>query len=265
MRLYPWLCLTLCASLAGCADTKYRSDAMPPLAANQARIVFFRNTSFVGANLQTGIVYDGNVVGNSRAGTYFYIDTTPGTHDISTSNDLNSHLGLTLAAGETRFVKTGMGLGQLAGRIEPESVSSDRALRELPELTFAPSGRTYVAGKPDALQAEPEPVAPPAPAPMPVAAPAPAPIPATEPATEPALVPSAEPQASPNPTGQIRLGTSSNSVEEMALREKHCEALHGAELVSSDGPIEYYREQCRDGRVIRAKCQYRQCIDIDSD
>ncbi len=49
----------------------------------------------------------------------------------------------------------------------------------------------------------------------------------------------------------------------MALREKHCEALHGAELVSSDGPIEYYREQCRDGRVIRAKCQYRQCFDTD--
>ncbi|HEX7643690.1 MAG TPA: DUF2846 domain-containing protein [Burkholderiaceae bacterium] len=258
MRPFPWLCLILIAGLAGCADTKYRSDAMPPLAAGQARIVFFRNTSFVGANLQTGILYDGSTVGNSRPGTYFYIDTTSGTHDISTSNDTGSHLPLTLEAGETRYVKTGLGLGQLAGRIEPESVSSDRALRELPELTFAPSGPTYVPGKPGAAQAEspmaPEPAIPP---------PEPAPVP--HPVSNAAPAPAAEPSPATNQTGQIRLGTSSNSVEEMALREKHCEALHGAELVSSDGPIEYYREQCRDGRVIRAKCQYRQCIDIDSD
>ncbi|HEX8956656.1 MAG TPA: DUF2846 domain-containing protein [Burkholderiaceae bacterium] len=261
MRLFPWLCLILIASLAGCADTKYRSDAMPPLAAGQARIVFFRNTSFVGANLQTGILYDGGTVGNSRPGTYFYIDTTPGTHDISTVNDTSSHLPLTLEAGETRYVKTGLGLGQLAGRIEPESVSIDRALRELPELTFAPSGPTAVPGKPGAAQAEPamepEPAMPPsARAPGPEAGPTPVPDSAPNAASEP---------PAENRSGQIRLGTSSNSVEEMALRERHCEALHGAELVSSDGPVEYYREQCRDGRVIRAKCQYRQCIDIDSD
>jgi hypothetical protein len=262
MRLFSWLCLTLIASLAGCAETKYRSDAMPPLAANQARIVFFRNSSFVGATLQTGILYDGSVVGNSKPGTYFYIDTTPGAHDISTTGDVNSHLGLSLEAGETRYVKTGMGLGQFAGRIEPEAVNSNRALRELPELTFAPSGPSYVAGKPGAIQTgESEPAMRPQPAlPAPESAPAPetAPVPTSAPVANAAPEQPAESQAGP-----IRLGPSSNSVEEMALREKHCEALHGAELVSSDGPIEYYREQCRDGRVIRAKCQYRQCFDTD--
>ena len=247
MRLFSWLCLSLFACLAGCAETKYRSDAMPPLAANQARIVFFRNTSFVGANLQTGIVYDGSTVGNSRPGTYFYIDTTPGTHDISTTGDPDAHLDVSLEAGQTRYVKTGMGLGRNAGRIEPEVVDAARAQRELPELTFAPGGPLYVAGKPGATQGDP--------AAEPVAA-----VPAT-PAEPAPPMPTAQEQQGPG--GHIRLGMSSNSVEEMALREKHCEALHGAELVSSDGPIEYYREQCRDGRVIRAKCQFRQCIDGD--
>jgi len=250
MRLFSCIFLIL---LAGCAETRYRSEAMPPVAANQARIVFFRNTSFVGADLQTGIMYDGAVVGNSKPGSYFYIDTTPGTHDVSTTGDPNSHLELTLTAGETSYVKTGMGLGQFAGRIEPELVSAGRAQNELPELSFAPSGPTYVAGKPGAAQEEP--AAPPAPMPAPA-----------EPDPTPAAMPlSPQNQAIAGPPSQIRLGPSSNTVEEMAQREKRCEALRGAELVSSDGPIEYYREQCRDGRVIRAKCQYGQCLSIDSD
>lgn len=249
MRLLASLFATLV--LAGCAETKYRSDAMPPLGHNQARIVFFRNGSFVGADKQTGILYDGSVVGNSRPGTYFYIDTTPGTHDISTSNDTNSHLNFALAPGETAYVKTGVGLGQFAGRIEPELVGAGRALRELPELKFAPSGPTYVAGKPEEMQDAPAAEAQQATTPEPVAM---APVPTVSPA------PDTADHAKPP-----RLGESSNSVEELALRTKQCEAAHGAELVSSDGPIEYYREACRDGRVFRAKCQFRQCLEIDSD
>jgi Protein of unknown function (DUF2846) len=254
------LALSLLAvlALAACAETKYRSDAMPPMAANQARIIFFRNGSFVGANMQTGIVYDGSVVGNSRSGTYFYIDTTPGTHDISTTNDVNSHLNFALAPGETAYVKTGVGLGQFAGRIEPEQVGANRAMRELPELSFAPSGPTFVAGKPAEMQNAPVMEALPASP----SEPAPAPLPALAPAPVPAVPVTPVPHDSDK---QTRLGESSNSVEELALRAKQCEAVHGAALVSADGPIEYYREQCRDGRVFRAKCQFRQCVEIDSD
>lgn len=256
------ICLAAALTLAACAETKYRSDAMPTPGAKQARIVFFRNSSFVGAEMQTGILYDGSVVGNSRSGTYFYIDTTPGTHDVSTTNDVNSHLNFALAPGETAYVKTGVGLGQFAGRIEPELVNAGRAMRELPDLKFAPSGPTYVAGKPaemqmtPAAQAQPaEPAPEPAPLPAPIAVPTASIAPATAIVQEPL-----EPPARP-----MRLGESSNSVEELALRTKRCEAAHGAELVSSDGPIEYYREHCRDGRVFRAKCQFRQCVEIDSD
>ncbi len=250
MRLVRLLCLILAISLAGCAETKYRSDAMPPLASSQARIVFFRNGSFVGADLQTGILYDGSVVGNSKPGTYFYIDTAPGEHDISTTGDVNSHLAFTLQAGETKYVKTGLGLGQFAGRIEPELVNPGRAMKELPELTFAPSGPIHVAGKPGAGAKDPAPEPAPAPMPMPEAAPA-------------AATP--QPPADPEQRRQLHLGTSSNSVEELARRVKQCDANHGAELVSSDGPIEYYREQCRDGRVFRAKCEFHQCVETDAD
>ena len=275
MRLVLRLCLITLVCLTGCAETKYRGDAMPGIAASQARIVFFRNSSFVGADMQTGILYDGSLVGNSRPGTYFYIDTTPGTHDISTTGDPNSHLGLTLQPGATRYVKTGLGLGQFAHTIEPESVDPNRALKELPELTFAPSGPVYVAGKPETSPAEAEvtPAQPateplqeaPSPSPMPAPVPEPAPSPAPMPDPTPAPAVQQDQNAAQNDEVPFHLGTSSNSVEELARREKQCETVHGAALVSSDGPIEYYREQCRDGRVFRAKCQFRQCVEIDSD
>jgi hypothetical protein len=257
------ICLVAALTLAACAETKYRSDAMPTPGANQARIVFFRNSSFVGAEMQTGILYDGSVVGNSRSGTYFYIDTTPGTHDVSTTNDVNSHLTFALAPGETAYIKTGAGLGQFAGRIEPELVNAGRAMRELPELKFAPSGPTYVAGKPAELQMVPATQAQPA---EPAPEPAPTTTTTTSAATAVSIAPAAAIVQEPlEPARPMRLGESSNSVEELALRTKQCEAAHGAELVSTDGPIEYYREHCRDGRVFRAKCQFRQCVEIDSD
>ncbi len=258
MRLVRWLCLILVLSLAGCAETKYRSDAMPPIVSNQARIVFFRNSSFVGAELQTGILYDSSVVGNSRPGTYFYIDTAPGEHDISTTGDVNSHLTFPIAAGETKYVKTALGLGQFAGRIEPELVPASRAMRELPDLTFAPTGPLYVPGKPGATDTAPEPQ---------TTAPMLAPGPETAPAAEPPPASNAtpDPQAESDRPAPMRLGTSSNSVEELARRAKQCDAVHGAALVSTDGPIEYYREQCRDGRVFRAKCEFHQCVETDSE
>ncbi len=269
MHLVRRLCLLVAIiSLAGCAETKYRGDAMPPVASNQARIVFFRNSSFVGADLQTGILYDGGVIGNSRPGTYFYIDTTPGTHDISTTGDVNSHLSFALGAGETKYVKTALGLGQFAGRIEPELVGANRAQKELPELTFAPTGPIYVPGKPATTTPDPTPD------PVPYSAPPPAPEPQTAvPAREaaptvesPAVTAApaaAGPAASRDRYARLRLGTSSNSVEELARRARQCDAVYGAELVSSDGPVELYREQCRDGRVFQAKCEFHQCVEID--
>jgi len=278
------LCLIALFCLSGCAETKYRGDAMPPIAADQARIVFFRNTSFVGADLQAGILYDGKQVGISRQGTYFYIDTTPGTHDISTTGDLNNHFGVTLAPGETRYIKTGLGLGQSAGRIEPETVSAERALRDLPELTFTPSGPTYVAGKPEVPPPQPScgaagaascpaavdntPVNEADPTPQPMPQPMPAPVPVQTAPVQSSAASEKMPEKAPDPEGdkprEFQLGPSSNTVEDLARREKQCEPVRGAGLISSDGPIEYYREQCKDGRVFRAKCQFHQCVEIDS-
>ena len=242
--------------------------------------------SFVGADLQAGILYDGKQVGISKPGTYFYIDTTPGTHDLSTTGDVNNHFGVTLAPGETRYIKTGLGLGQSAGRIEPETVSPERALRELPDLTFSPAGPTYVAGKPEVSPPPPPqpscgamgaascpaavdtaPVNEADPTPQPMPQPTPAPVPVQAAPVQPAALeqmPQRTPDADGDKPREFQLGASSNTVEDLARRDKQCEPVRGAELISSDGPIEYYREQCKDGRVFRAKCQFHQCVEIDS-
>jgi hypothetical protein len=64
--------------------------------------------------------------------------------------------------------------------------------------------------------------------------------------------------AAPDAASDFKLGTSSNTVEKMAL-QLSCQSDKGAALVSEPGPIEFYQEQCRDGRMLMARCEMRQC------
>ena len=102
------------------------------------------------------------------------------------------------------------------------------------------------------------------------AAPAPAPVPMPAAPAQPAVVYAAPAAVSapvavqPTPVSSIaaphefKIGQSSGTVEDM-IRERGCSVRQGAELLSSEGPVEIYRAQCVDGRVMQARWEFRQC------
>lgn len=57
---------------------------------------------------------------------------------------------------------------------------------------------------------------------------------------------------------RITLGESSVTVERMAL-SRSCEAVVGAARIGPAGAQERYEVNCKDGRVLVARCDLRQC------
>lgn len=57
---------------------------------------------------------------------------------------------------------------------------------------------------------------------------------------------------------EFKLGLSSGTVEKLA-KQRGCSSAMGAGLVTDGGPIEVYRMNCRDGIVFMARCELRQC------
>jgi hypothetical protein len=53
-------------------------------------------------------------------------------------------------------------------------------------------------------------------------------------------------------------GVSSVTVEKLAAKNQ-CASKLGAGQISPKGPVEMYRIQCDDGRVLMARCELRQC------
>ena len=76
--------LAVCAlALTGCAatGTKYSDMAasIPAAKSSEGRIYFFRSSSFVGAAIQPDIKLNGQVVGTSKPGGFFYVDPAKAT------------------------------------------------------------------------------------------------------------------------------------------------------------------------------------------
>lgn len=127
-------------SLVGCAATgpmyKDVSASIPPLEAGKGRIYFYRPDSILGAAVTADINLNGRVVGRSERGSFFFVDEKPGNCAVATSTEVERRLTFTLAAGETRYVKTSISMGALVGRVNPELVGSDAGKAEIAELAY---------------------------------------------------------------------------------------------------------------------------------
>jgi hypothetical protein len=148
-RLIKLASIGLAILLTGCAATgvKYSDMAtsITTVRPDQARVYFLRSNSVVGAALQPEIHFDNAVVGQSKPGGFFYIDTTPGDHVASTTTEVERKLTFALDAGETKYVKTTISMGVFVGHVTPELVSQDDAMKELPELKYTGTNAPTIA------------------------------------------------------------------------------------------------------------------------
>lgn len=129
------------AVLTGCASgPKFAemSKTIPTLKAGEGRVYFFRSDSMLGAALQPDIRLNGEVVGSSKPGGFFYVDRPAGSFSAAASTETEKTLSFTLDAGETKYVRSSPTFGVLVGRIVLELEDPAKAQAEVEKLSFSP-------------------------------------------------------------------------------------------------------------------------------
>jgi hypothetical protein len=131
--------LALGLLVAACASGPKHADvsgAIPTLKAGEGRIYFFRSNSMVGAAVQPTVLLNGQAAGDSKPGGFFFADAKAGPQEVSTSTEVEKKLTFTLAPGQTRYVRTVIGLGVFVGRVYPELVDNAAGEAELKEMSY---------------------------------------------------------------------------------------------------------------------------------
>ena len=135
-----WLALAL---LQGCAATGPKgvemASAMSSIPDGFGRIVFFRANSVAGAAVQPEIRLDGQVVGQSKPGGFFYVDAAPGRHKASASTEASSEVEIQVLPGQTQYVRSAISMGFVVGRVTLSVEGSFTAKGELMGLSYTGS------------------------------------------------------------------------------------------------------------------------------
>jgi len=133
------VCAFVAVTASGCAsgpEYKDVASSIPTMKEAQGRVYFYRSGSMFGAAIQPEIKLNDQVVGKSQPGGFFFVDEPAGQYVVSTSTETEKSVSFQLDAGETKYVKTSVGLGLLAGRIVPSLESPDDAAKHLDGLHF---------------------------------------------------------------------------------------------------------------------------------
>lgn len=129
------LLLAACASGPKFAEVK---SSFPPLAANQGRIFFYRTTAGGGFAVQPSIMLNGQKVGDSQPGGFFYVDRPPGAYEVLCSTEVKGTTNLVLTAGQVRYVKTNISMGFFVGHVTPELIDPEEGAVAIEKLHYAP-------------------------------------------------------------------------------------------------------------------------------
>lgn len=141
MKKYALILLSLASLflLCSCASGPRFSEmqsTIPRLKPDQGRVFLYRVSSPFGAMIQPDILIDGQVVGQSEPGGFFYVDLMKGNHEVATTTEVEQKLSFTLDAGQVRYVKTEVGLGMLVGRVQPYLVDEAEGKAAILELSY---------------------------------------------------------------------------------------------------------------------------------
>ncbi|MFL6658803.1 MAG: DUF2846 domain-containing protein [Massilia sp.] len=140
MKFSAFAVVALVATLTGCAASGPKhaevASTFPTLAADQGRVYFYRPNSMMGAALQPSIKLDGVVVGESKPGGFFYVDTTAGAHEASTSTETENKLSFVVDKGEVKYVRTRVSMGVLVGHVTPVLVNTTEGSAEIAETSY---------------------------------------------------------------------------------------------------------------------------------
>jgi hypothetical protein len=125
--------LVACASGPKMAEV---SSSIPALKPDQARIYVYRSGSMLGAAIQPKVMLNGRHVGESKPGGFFFVDVAPGPVEVTTTSEVEKKLTFTAEAGQTRYVRTTVGMGVLVYRVYPELVDNAEGAKEIAQGSY---------------------------------------------------------------------------------------------------------------------------------
>ncbi len=118
------LCLILLATavtLGGCASGQkfdQVATSIPVLKKNEGRIYFYREAG-IGLAVQPDIRLNDQVVGVSKPDGFFYVDRPSGDYTVATKTEVENTVSFHLDKGETKYIRTSVGMGILVGHVTP--------------------------------------------------------------------------------------------------------------------------------------------------
>lgn len=223
--------------LAGCAASGPKfsqvKEAIPPVPEGKARVYFYRHDSSFGGAVTSDVRMGNDVVGRSVRGSFFFVDRDPGTHDVRTRTEWEHKYPLTVASGQTRYVRSKVTMGLFVGHVVVEEEPEAKALQEMQNLA-------YIGLPLNGLPSAPSSSGTVAPAP----------------GVGAAVI--GQPQTMPvEPKPGAKLGTWSFEVEKQA-KAKGCIG-NGAWLIDKQDTVETYKVDCQGGASYVAKCSASSC------
>lgn len=137
----PFAVTIISLVLAGCAANgpafSEVGSAIPTLNSNKGRIYFYRLNPLLAPNaVATQIFLNGQDVGESRKGGFFFVDVPPGPVAISTETEVIKRLSFSVEAGQVRYVRTSTSFGLLMHRVFPELIEKDLGEKEMAETVY---------------------------------------------------------------------------------------------------------------------------------
>lgn len=124
----------------GCASSGPKfaeiKETLPALDTDKGRIYFYRDASIVGSAVQPEIRLNGEAVGVSQPGGFFFVDRLPGNFEVSTTTEVENKIQFSLTAGQTRYVRTHVSMGILIGRAYPVLIDADQAIGDMANLHY---------------------------------------------------------------------------------------------------------------------------------
>ena len=134
-----FLLAVLAAGLFGCSASGPRfsemAESLPSLGENEGRIYFYRN-SILGAAVQPEVTVNGQIVGKSQPGSFFFIDRPTGTYRASARTEAEGTIDIVLRPRQTAYVQMSISMGFLVGHPVFERVGESEGRSALPSLAY---------------------------------------------------------------------------------------------------------------------------------
>ncbi|HUK05055.1 MAG TPA: DUF2846 domain-containing protein [Burkholderiales bacterium] len=139
-RSIRWLLAALALALLPACATGPRyaevEKTLPKVAADKGRVWFYRSGIMFGAGIQPSVLLNGEKVGDSVPGGFFYVDRNPGSYEVLLSTEVDRKVTFTLESAQERYVRMTVGLGVIVYRVYPELVDPAEGRKEIVETSY---------------------------------------------------------------------------------------------------------------------------------